>query len=214
MLRDMEVESALEHYSKLLPYRDVICGIGLDSLETGRPPSLFEPVFDAARKDGFRITCHCDIGQKDTLQNIEQVLASIGGGIGADRCDHGICAVESPELVEKLSSRGLGMTLCPWCYVRYADAADFDALGKIRLLYDAGAKITINSDDPGYMEDMWLLQNLRLVRQHGGFTDTDIARLQLNAVEICWASEEIKNSIRQEIEEFCDRMGAASSSLR
>lgn len=96
----MDVGSALEHYSKLLPYRDVIGGIGLDSLETGRPPLLFEPVFDAARKDGFRITCHCDIGQEDTLQNIEQVLTDIGGGAGADRCDHGICAVNSPDLCQ------------------------------------------------------------------------------------------------------------------
>lgn len=115
--------------------------------------------------------------------------------------------------VNKLSSRGLGMTLCPWCYVRYAGATNFDVLGKIRLLYDAGAKITINSDDPGYMEDMWLLQNLLLVRQRCGFTDAEIARLQLNAVDICWASEEIKDSIRQEIEEFYDRKGAASSAL-
>lgn len=60
----------MEHYQQALPYRDLIIGIGLDSLEVDRPPLLFDEVFHCARSDGFKITCHCDVGDKDTMRNI------------------------------------------------------------------------------------------------------------------------------------------------
>lgn len=196
------MDEGLEHYKQLLPYRDLIVGIGLDSVETDRPPMLFEPLFAAARQDGFKITCHCDIGQKDTFQNIEQVVQQIGGGSGADRCDHGISAARNPALVEKISARGTGMTLCPWGYVRFGTGIETDIPGKIRLLFDAGIKITINSDDPGYMDDIWLEESIHLVRQHCHFTDAEMVQLQLNAIDMSWASEEIKADVRRQVQEF------------
>ena len=185
----------------------MVVGIGLDSVETGRPPLLFEPLFSMARKDGFKITCHCDIGQKDTISNIGEVVEKIGGGSGADRCDHGISAARDPTLVRKLAAHGTGMTLCPWGYVRFAAATESDIPGKIRLLFDSGIKITINSDDPGYMDDIWLEQSIHLVRKHCDFTDDEIVQLQLNAVDICWASDAIKLDLRRQIEEFGARSG-------
>lgn len=203
MLRDQYVSSAVEHYENLLPYRDDIIGIGLDSLETNRPPLLFEEVFSRARKDGFRITCHCDIGQEHTHSNILEVLEQVGGGLGADRCDHGISATRSQVLMKKLATRQIGMTLCPWCYFRYSGLTpDRDIPAQIRTLYDAGIKITINSDDPAYMEDIWIEQNLNFVRLRCGFKDEDIKQVLLNAVDICWAPESVKSSLRKEIEMF------------
>ena len=180
----------------------MIVGIGLDSVETDRPPMLFEPLFDMARKDGFKITCHCDIGQEHTFSNIAEVVEQIGGGTGADRCDHGISAARNPDLVAKIRDRGIGMTMCPWGYVRYQPASETDIPGKIRALYDAGIKITINSDDPGYMDDLWLEENLHFVRQHCHFLDNEIKQLQLNAVDMSWASEATKSAIRGKIEGF------------
>ncbi|KAI4699875.1 hypothetical protein J4E89_011049 [Alternaria sp. Ai002NY15] len=66
-LRDESPESAMRHYEAALPYRDIIVGIGLDSNEVGRPAELFDGIFVRARKDGFRITAHCDARIESTM---------------------------------------------------------------------------------------------------------------------------------------------------
>lgn len=142
-LRDMSPESALEHYLAPLPYRDMIIGVGSDSLETDRPPLLFGEVFSRAREDGFRITCHCDVGDKDTLRNIDQVFHHLGG-TGADRVDHGLDAVDEPMLLEALNEKDMGMTICPWGYLCYSGQEN--VLDRVCRLHSAGVNIAIGSD--------------------------------------------------------------------
>src|ERR1700761_3618536 len=98
-LRDETPESAMKHYVAALDYRDMIIGVGLDSNEVDRPPILFQEVFARAKADGFRITAHCDVGKSYPLEHIRQVAEDIGQN-GADRIDHGLNAVESPELMK------------------------------------------------------------------------------------------------------------------
>ena len=83
----------------------MIIGVGLDSNEEQRPPVLFEEVFARARADGFRLTAHCDVGKTYPLEHIRQV-ASVIGHTGAERIDHGLNAVESPELMELIHEKG------------------------------------------------------------------------------------------------------------
>ncbi|KAF7592532.1 hypothetical protein BBP40_012756 [Aspergillus hancockii] len=198
-LRDMSPESAVSHYIDALPYRDMIIGIGLDSLETDRPPLLFENVFSRARADGFKITCHCDVGAKDSLRHIAQVIDELGG-TGADRIDHGLHAADDPSLLAKLKEKDLGMTICPWGYLCYSGEGKI--LERIRILHGAGIKITIGSDDPAYMEDIWLDHSLYMLRKLCDFTDNDFLTLQRNAVDICWASGGVKSQILAELEVF------------
>lgn len=198
-LRDMSPESALDHYLAALPYRDMIIGVGLDSLETDHPPLLFGEVFSRARVDGFRITCHCDVGDKDTLRKIDQVIHHLGG-TGADRVDHGLNAVDESMLLEALKEKGLGLTICPWGYLCYS--GEENVLDRVRRLHSAGVKIAIGSDDPAYMEDVWLSHSLYLLRVACGFTNNDFVKLQRNAIEVCWAPEDTKMAIMNELALF------------
>lgn len=192
----------MEHYKAALPYRDMIIGIGLDSNEYDRPPSLFEEVFALARKDGFNITSHCDVNQKDTHEHIRQV-ASTMAGTGAQRIDHGLNAAEKPELVQLIKERGTGMTICPCASMRHM--APGWIAWTVRVLYDAGIPISIASDDPAYMEDQWILHAMLLVKGLCAFTDRDMANLSRNAVNISWAKPDVKTDILQEIEAVYDR---------
>ncbi|OBT92002.1 hypothetical protein VE01_09956 [Pseudogymnoascus verrucosus] len=201
MLRDMPPQAAIEHYEAALPYKDMIMGVGLDSNEYDRPPSLFEELYLRARADGFKLTCHCDVTQKNTHEHIRQVAESVGG-TGAERCDHGLDAAESPELVSLIKHKDLGVTLCPWAYVRHH--TEVDLFKHIRTLFDAGIKVNISSDSPAYMESNWVTQNLLLVRLKCKFTNDEIAKVEKNGVEICWAPKEVKENILREIENFCN----------
>jgi len=201
-LRDLSPESAMEHYKAALPYRDMIIGIGLDSNELDRPPSLFEEVFSLARKDGFNITAHCDVGQKDTHDHIRQVASTVAG-TGAQRIDHGLNAAERPELMALIKEKNVGMTICPCAYLRHQDPTFVGST--IRTLYDAGISICIASDDPAYMEDQWVLHGMLLAKKFCAFTDTDMAVLARNAVNISWAKSEVKEAILREIDSVVDR---------
>jgi adenosine deaminase len=193
----MSPESAMKHYKTALPYRDLIVGIGLDSNEEDRPPVLFDEVFSLARRDGFKLTMHCDVDSKNTHEHIRQA-ASIIAGVGLDRIDHGLNAAERPELVDMIRDRGTGMTICPWSYMRHTRFAELGP--KIRALYEAEIPISINSDDPAYMEDCWILENMLLVKRLCSFADKDIANLSKNAVQSSFAEPKTKERILEEIE--------------
>ena len=131
------------------------------------------------------------------MNHVHQVLSHIGGG-GADRIDHGVNAVGDPDLVKLIDKKGIGMTICPWSYLVHQPTEE--VFRRIRVLFDVGVKISINSDDPAFMEDAWILENLLLVRKFCDFSDVEILKLAFNAVETCWAPNDVKASIRQELE--------------
>jgi adenosine deaminase len=193
----------MEHYEMALPYRELIVGIGLDSNEYDRPPLLFAEVYRRARNDGFKLTCHCDVAQKDAYEHIRQAACEIGG-TGADRIDHGLDVAEVPELVEIIKEKGIGMTLCPWAYVRHHK--EVSVFGYVRKLFDAGVLVNISSDSPAYVESNWVVDNLLLLKVQGGFTNKELVKFQMNAVDMCWATEEVKAEIREEIGRFWCKM--------
>ena len=199
ILRDMSPDSAMEAYEAAQPYKDMIVGIGLDSDELDRPPKLFEAVFRRAQADGFKTTSHCDFNQKNTHEHIRQVAEDLGGS-GADRIDHGMNAADQDNLMTWIKEKDIGMTICPCAYIRHTPESE--VFPRIRKLFDAGIKITIASDDPAYMEDNWVLHNLYLVREKCGFTDQEMIGLQRNAIEVCWASDEVKEDLSGKLDEF------------
>jgi adenosine deaminase len=187
----------MEHYKAALPYRDMIVGIGLDSNEHKRPPILFKEVFQQAKNDGFKITAHCDVGQEDTYQNIHQLI-SPSEGILTHRIDHGLNAADKPELVELIVSQGIGMTICPWAYLR---RFSLEEIGRgMRTLIDAGVKVCISSDDPPFMEGTWIMHNMLFARQLCGLTEEGVVQMVENAVEISWADQDVKMEILAELD--------------
>jgi adenosine deaminase len=57
-LRHLPEEAALATFEGLLPYRDGLTGVGLDSSEVGHPPRKFRGVFDRARNAGLKVVAH------------------------------------------------------------------------------------------------------------------------------------------------------------
>jgi len=199
ILRDTSPASAMAQYEAALPYKNMIIGIGLDSDEKDRPPLLFEELFLRVREDGFKITSHCDFNQKDTHEHIRQVAVEIGGS-GADRIDHGLNAVDRDELIDIIKEREIGMPICPCAYIRHTP--DEQIFPRIRKLFDTGIKISIASDDPAYMEDNWVLHNLLMVQDKCCFTRGEMVRLQRNAIQTCWAEDDVKKELLSFLDTF------------
>ena len=92
--RDRSPQSAHEHLTLALPYRDLIVGVGTDNLEHTGFPNDFAPIFEEAAKFGFRLTSHCDVNFKTSVENIKGCLDLLR----VERIDHGINVLDNEQL--------------------------------------------------------------------------------------------------------------------
>lgn len=193
-LRDMSEESAIEHYEMAKPYKDRILGIGLDSDERDNPPLKFRKVFKMAKDDGFNITMHCDIDQKDSIKNINDALHIIG----VSRIDHGTNIVEDEMLVDYAIKNKIGFTTCPVSN----SFVTKDMKGKeIKYLLRKGAKVTVNSDDPAYFQS-YISDDMITLAKEVDLTKEDIIQLAKNSFEIAWISDKEKQVYLNQVDEF------------
>ncbi|MDY5128296.1 adenosine deaminase [Actinotignum sp. GS-2025f] len=190
-LRDFQAEYAMATLLESLPYRPWIIGVGLDSDETGNPPSKFAAVFTKARELGYQLTMHCDVDIADSAEHIRQVLEDVR----VDRVDHGTNVVEKPELVEYMAEHGIGLTSCP---ISNTWVSDGSKVGLLTELDKRGVKVTVNSDDPAYFGG-YIAENYQRVADEAGVDKETLKRFARNAVDISWAPASLKERIAAEI---------------
>jgi adenosine deaminase len=142
-LRHLGEEEGLRMLTEAEPFLDKVVGLGLDSSEVGFPPAGFKRLFAAARAKSLRLVAHAgEEGPAAFVQDAIDVLQ-------VERIDHGIRAIDDPALVERLAKDGTILTVCPLSNVRLRTVKCL-AEHPLRRLYEAGVKVTINSDDPAY----------------------------------------------------------------
>jgi adenosine deaminase len=177
-LRDMSAESAMQTLLEALPYKYWLVGVGLDSDEKNNPPLKFAAVFARARAEGLKLTMHCDVNQLNTLMHLGQVLDDIS----VDRIDHGVNALEDPQLCAVIAERGLGLTVCPVSN-RFC-VQDLTATHLQRML-QLGMKATVNSDDPAYFR-AYMNENLIALRDDGNLSEAELLQLVRNSFDVAW----------------------------
>lgn len=183
-LRDMSAESALQHLEMSLAYKDWIISVGLDSDEKDNPPLKFAEVFARARAEGYKLTMHCDVNQKDILDHMWECLTDID----VERIDHGVNCLEDKALCVAIKNRGLGLTICP---VSNSFVVQTYTTDEIRTMLKMGLKPTINSDDPAYF-GAYLNENFVALAEHGDFSEDEIAQLVENSFTVSWLSDKEK----------------------
>ncbi len=198
-LRDESPRSALDVLEQARLYRDVIAGVGLDSAEVGHPPAEFAEVFAAARKAGFVTVAHA--GEEGPASYVTEALDLLA----VRRIDHGVRAIDDDALVARLRRERVTLTMCPLSNLRLGVVADLAAHPLKRLL-EAGAAVTINSDDPayfgGYLVDNYLAAGAAL-----GLSRGDIASLARNSITGSLLAAERKAELLAEIDAFVAAAG-------
>ena len=194
-LRDHTPESAMKTLEASLPYKSWIVGVGLDSDERDHPPAQFLEVFTRARREGYKLTMHCDVHQPSSHEHIRQCLHMIQ----VDRIDHGINIAESQELISSVKGLDIGLTICPisnsLCTRGICEA-------EITMLLDAGVKVTINSDDPAYMGENYVYENLVKVAEVCNWTLKELVKVQQNGIDIAWVKEDERAELQRGLDAF------------
>ena len=158
-----------------LPHRDMIAAVGLDSSESGHPPSKFEAVFARARREGFLAVAHA--GEEGPPEYIREALDLLH----VHRIDHGVRSEEDPQLIERLRRERVPLTVCPLSNIRLK-VFDRAESHNLKRLLDAGLCVTVNSDDPAYF-DGYLEENYRAMQEALALSEADLAVLARNSFE-------------------------------
>jgi adenosine deaminase len=157
-----------------------VVSFGLASDERGNPPEPFAAAFGVARAAGLISAPHA--GELAGPASVAGALASLG----ADRVQHGVRAIESPELVAELAARGTCLDVCPTSnaalgvYPRFADHP-------LPRLLEAGVRCSLGADDP-LLFGCGLLDEYELCRAEMGLADADLAAIAAASLAASGAS--------------------------
>ncbi|MCA9799244.1 MAG: adenosine deaminase [Cyanobacteria bacterium HKST-UBA04] len=171
-LRDLGEAEALATWQAAQPFLALIDGVGLDSAEVGHPPEAFQAVYQMALDAGLKTVAHA--GEEGPPEYIWNAL----NDLKVSRIDHGVRALEDPELVAHLVHTQVPLTVCPLSNIKLRV---FDDMGQhnLKSLLEAGVCVTINSDDPAYFGG-YLVENFVQTADALGLSDAQVVQLVKN----------------------------------
>jgi adenosine deaminase len=198
-LRHLPPEEAIATMQQALPHLNRIIGVGLDSSEVGHPPEPFAPAFQIARDAGLHAVAHA--GEEGPPEYIWGALEALG----AERIEHGATAERDDELMDRLASDQIPLTVCPISSLRlrvYHHMED----AHLKRFHDRGVKVTINSDDPAYFGG-YVLDNYLAVAHALGISRDDLTWMARNSLEATFLPEDEKKALLDEFDEYVERHG-------
>jgi adenosine deaminase len=154
----------------------------------------FKEVFDRARKEGFRLTMHCDVDQENSVGHIWQCLDEIR----VERIDHGVNALEDPALIKEINKRQLGLTVCP---ISNGFVTDGLKEKELKQLLDSGVRATINSDDPAYFNG-YMTENFVAVQNAISLSKDELVQISRNAFNVTWLPQEDRKAYVDALEDY------------
>ena len=103
-------------------------------------PETVKPLYRKAGEAGMKLKAHVgEFGGAEEVQRTVEIL-------DLDEVQHGIGAAESIEVMRWLSENQIQLNVCPTSNVMLGGVSDL-ASHPIRVLYDNGVPVTINTDD-------------------------------------------------------------------
>ncbi|HEY2578996.1 MAG TPA: adenosine deaminase [Streptosporangiaceae bacterium] len=190
-LRDLGAEAAGEMLTAILPFRDAIIGVGLDSTEIGYPPGLFAGVYARAAAEGLHLVAHAgEEGGPETVAAAVDVLH-------VERVDHGIRVMEDPALVRRLAGERVPLTVCPLSNVCLR-VVDTLADHPLPAMLARGLVVTVNSDDPPYFGG-YVDANYAAIREHCAITQGQLETLALNSFDAAFIDDSRREKWKQEV---------------
>ncbi len=173
LLRHLDQDDAMETLDQALAYKDRIVAVGLDSSETGHPPSKFKEVFDRAREEGFLAVAHA--GEEGPAAYVWEAVDVLH----VARIDHGNRSLDDDALVRHLAQTQMPLTVCPLSNVKLRVVKDLKS-HPLREMLEKNLLVTVNSDDPAYFGG-YLNENYQAVQQALGLTKGQLYGLARNS---------------------------------
>jgi adenosine deaminase len=182
------------------PGMERVIGVGYDSTEVGQDPASYAEAFAlAADAGGFRRTAH------QGENSGPEAIAACVDVLGAERIDHGISLLDSPELTARFAAERIPLTVCPNSNIRIANAFPTLAEHIYPAMRAAGLLATLNTDDPA-LTDLDLGYEYTSVADAFGWGWDDMVAIAYDGVDASWLDPDGKASLRSRIATAADTL--------
>ncbi len=165
-----------------------VVSFGLANDEAIGPPEPYAAAFAIAKEAGLLSAPHA--GELAGPASVRGALDTLD----PDRLQHGVRAIEDPELVKRLADRDIVLDVCPTSNLLLSVYPSF-AEHPLPQLLDAGIRCSLNGDDP-LLFGPGLLAEYELVRAEMGLDDTAMAAIARASIDGSGAPDELKASAR------------------
>lgn len=108
--------------------------------EFAQPIENFRPLYRLAKANGLRLKAH--VGEWGDADSVWRAVEELE----LDEVQHGIAAADSPAVMRFLAERCIRLNICPTSNLMLSRVKTL-ASHPIRKLYDAGVRVTVNTDD-------------------------------------------------------------------
>lgn len=190
LLRQQTASEAMELVDYLLQLRHPrVVALAIDGNEAaaGRTGPRFAEAFRKAKDAGLHRTVHA--GESSGPEGVWDALEHLY----AERIDHGVRAIEDPELVAELAARRITLNVCPGSNVKLGLYTDLKQ-HPVDALLRAGVPITINTDDPALMCTE-LISEYRATSEAFGWDREIVRKLAQTSIESSFCTAELKQQL-------------------
>ena len=134
---DVEEEAAkIDDYLSEAFFKSIdVCGY-----EDAKPSEDFLPLYRKAEE--YHLIKRRHIGESGSAEDVRRAVEVLG----LDEVHHGIHAAESDEVMRYLADNRIQLNICPTSNVMLGYAPNYKD-HPVRILYENGVKVTVNTDD-------------------------------------------------------------------
>ena len=193
-LRHLDEESAFATLEQAMPFLDKIKGVGLDSSELGHPPEKFSRVFAKARELGLLTVAHA--GEEGPAEYIWTAI----NDLKVSRVDHGVAAIQDPELISYLQQTQMPLTVCPLSNTKLKVFEQMQQHNILDLLA-LDICVTVNSDDPSYFGG-YMTENFEALADALDMNQAQAIKLVENSIVASFCSEERKQALSHILNDY------------
>jgi adenosine deaminase len=142
--------------------------------EIVHPAGGFRELYRQARGLGMRCKAHAgEFGSASSVREAVEILE-------LDAVQHGIGAADDPEVMSWLARNQVTLNVCPTSNIRLKRVRSYKT-HPIRILFDHGVRVTVNTDDALVFGDGVSEQFLKLLRS-GLFSPGELEIIRQNGV--------------------------------
>lgn len=192
LLRTQSSDAAAELVDTLVALRHPrVVALSIDGNEAtaGRTGPRFAQAFRHAGAAGLHRTVHA--GESSGPEGVRDAIELLG----ADRIDHGVRAIEDPDLVALLVDRQIPLGICPTSNLTLGVYARIEE-HPIDRLRRAGVAVSINTDDPVLLGAS-LVGEYALCSKAFGWSDGELRALARHSIDASFANADIKARLSQ-----------------
>jgi adenosine deaminase len=164
-----------------------VVGFSMAGDEANFPAGDYAEAFTIAAGAGLGCTVHA--GEWAGPPSVRAALQ-----LPVTRIDHGVRAIEDPQLVAEIAERGIVLNTCPTSNVVLGVYDDFDS-HPLPTLRAEGVRVTLGSDDPPYF-GATIAGEYAVCEQRMGMTEQDLREITLTAIDAAFCDEQLKATLR------------------